>query len=77
MFDPKEIENLVKAGIPASEVTVTDLTGTFDHFEVSVVSKAFEGKSLIEQHRMIYAAIGEAVGGPIHALKIKTSVERI
>jgi len=74
MFDPQEIERLVKAAIPSSEVKVLDVTGTFDHFEVNVKSKAFEGKSLIEQHRMIYAAIGDAVGGPIHALKIKTMI---
>jgi stress-induced morphogen len=72
MFDPKEIERLIKESIPQSEVIATDLTGAFDHFEVTVASPLFKGKSKIEQHRMIYSALGDAVGGPIHALKINT-----
>ncbi len=74
MFDPQEIERLIRQGIPDCHVKVTDLTGAFDHFEVSVESKSFLGKSMIDQHRMIYATLGDSVGGPIHALKIKTSV---
>lgn len=72
MFDPKEIERLLLEKIPSSSVKVSDLTGAFDHFEVDVSSPAFSGKSILEQHRMIYGALGDAVGGPIHALKIIT-----
>lgn len=48
------------------------MTGTNDHFEVVVVSAAFEGKKQIERHRMVYSAIGKAVGNEIHALAVKT-----
>ncbi len=67
----EEIQSLVCKGIPASEVTVQDLTGGGDHFEVIVVSAAFRGKMLIEQHQMVHTAL-EALKDRIHAVKIKT-----
>jgi stress-induced morphogen len=72
MFDPREIERLIRAGLPDSMVEAKDLTGGGDHFEVLVKSAAFKGKSLVEQHRLIYKALGDAMTGPIHALKIRT-----
>lgn len=71
MFDAGEIQRLVEKGIPGAVAQVIDTTGTMDHFELKVVSPAFEGKNLVARHRMIYAAIGPAVGGEIHALSIQ------
>lgn len=57
---------------PAAQIEVTDLTGTQDHLQAVVVSEAFAGKSRIEQHKMVYAALGDWMTGPIHALALTT-----
>lgn len=72
MFQPETIRDLILKALPDAMVQVQDLTGGGDHFEVAVVSAAFKGKSMVDQHRMIYQAVGNAMDGPIHALKIKT-----
>jgi stress-induced morphogen len=72
MFPPEKIQAAVLAAIPGADVQVADMTGTGDHFEVVVVSSAFEGKPLVARHRMVYSAIGSAVGKEIHALALKT-----
>jgi len=71
MIGPEEIQSLVSKAIPQSEVTVEDMTGTGDHFQVIVLSPAFKGKMTIEQHRMVHAAL-EPLKDQIHALAIKT-----
>jgi stress-induced morphogen len=71
MIEPRFIEEKIKAAVPDAEVHVHDLTGTMDHYEVIVISDAFEGKPLIRRHRMIYDALVEEMKGPIHALTIK------
>ncbi len=68
----EQVAELIRQGIEGAEVTVTDMTGTSDHFEARVVASAFEGKSLIQQHQMVYAALGDAMKGPVHALKLTT-----
>lgn len=55
-----------------SHLEVRDLTGTKDHWEALIVSEAFSGKSRIEQHQMVYAALGELMAGPVHALALRT-----
>lgn len=72
MKEPSEIEETLEQEFPDATVEVEDLTGTKDHFQVTVVSKAFEDKSLVEQHRMVYKPFNEEIGGPIHAFSIKT-----
>jgi len=74
MFDPFEIKRLVQERLPEAQIEVQDMTGEGKNFEVRVVSKEFEGKTIIQQHQMIYKALGDAVGGPIHALRINTKV---
>lgn len=59
--------------LPGATVEVRDLTGTADHYEIRVVAAQFEGLSLIERHRKIYAAVQDVMGGPLHALSIKAS----
>lgn len=67
-----EVRARILAGIPGATVTVTDTTGTGDHFSATVVAPEFEGKSMMAQHRLVYAALGELMRGPIHALQLDT-----
>ena len=63
---------MVTAALPGSRVTVTDMTGTRDRYEVRVVSAAFGGKSLVERHRILHRIFEEHLSGPIHAVKYRT-----
>lgn len=72
MIEPEEIVRKIKASLEDAEVTVEDLTGTKDHYQVTVVSEAFEGKPLIKQHRLVYDALEDEMKGPIHALTLET-----
>jgi len=72
MIEPDAIHELLKAAFPDGDIEVTDLTGTRDHYQARIVSEAFDGKSLLAQHQLVYAALGEAMHGPIHALALKT-----
>jgi stress-induced morphogen len=68
----EDIKRRIEAAIPQAHAQVEDLTGGGDHFRATVVSPAFAGRSRLEQHRMVYEVFGPEVGGPIHALSIKT-----
>jgi len=70
-MDALTLERMIGSGIPGAQVEVVDLHGTGDHFDVTVVAPQFEGMSLVERHRSVYAAIGDAMSGAIHALMIK------
>jgi len=69
----EEIRAKIEQALPGSSVQVRDTTGGGDHFEALVVASQFAGKSTVEQHRMVYAILGEAMTGPIHALALRTS----
>jgi stress-induced morphogen len=69
----EEIRAMIEEGLPGSRVQVRDTTGGGDHFEAVVVAAQFSGKSVVEQHRMIYSILGPAMTGPIHALALRTS----
>jgi stress-induced morphogen len=69
---PQVLENLLRAAFPDARVEVIDLTGTEDHFQALVVTAAFAGKTRVEQHQMVYAALGDLMHGPIHALALTT-----
>lgn len=58
----------IRAALPDAVVEMKDLTGTEDHWEAKIVSAAFAGKSLIQRHRLVMAALAEEMKGPIHAL---------
>lgn len=73
MPTPDELKSRIESGIPGSRAAVEDLTGGGDHFRAEVVSERFSGLSRIEQHKLVYDVFGSEVGGPIHALSIKTS----
>ena len=66
----EEIRKLIEAGLPDAQVTVTGDDG--QHFEAEVVYDGFAGKAVIQQHRMVYATLGEKMGREIHALQLKT-----
>jgi stress-induced morphogen len=68
-----EIETLIKAALPDARVTVEDLAGDGDHYAASVVSESFRGRSRIQQHQMVFAALGGRMGGQLHALALQTS----
>jgi stress-induced morphogen len=73
MVEAEVLEERIRRGVgDVSHLVVTDLTGTRDHWEAVIVSSAFAGKSRIEQHQMVYAALGELMAGPVHALALKT-----
>jgi stress-induced morphogen len=72
MIDPEQVKTLLIAAFPGADVEVVDLTGTRDHYKARIVSPEFEGKSPIEQHRLVYGALGDAMQGAIHALALKT-----
>lgn len=74
MLSTEDVKKLIEAGITDAQVEVGDLTGTSDHFAVTVVSPEFAGKSRIEQHKMVHRALGEHLTTTIHAVQIKTSV---
>ena len=67
-----EIEQLIRAGIPDAEVTITDLAGDGDHYAARVVSPTFAGMSRVRQHQAVYAALGGRMGGELHALQLTT-----
>jgi stress-induced morphogen len=69
---PETIRARVLAALPDATVTVRDSTGEGDHFAVAVVSPSFEGQGLIDRHRQIYAALGQAMQSEIHALALDT-----
>lgn len=71
-MEAEEVQKLIEAGLPDALVRVEDTTGGGDHFEALVVSNAFEGKSLIERHQVVYAALGDAMRQRVHALALKT-----
>ena len=68
-----ELRNRIEQALPGSDVRVEDLTGGGDHFRAEVVSERFEALSRIEQHQLVYGIFGAEIGGPIHALSLKTS----
>lgn len=64
---------LIRSGFPDATVTIEDLAGDGDHYRAVIVSEAFRGKSRIQQHQMVYQALGERMGGELHALALSTS----
>ena len=66
----EDIVAKIQASIPDAVVELKDLTGTSDHWQATIVSSVFAGKSLIQRHRIVMAALAEEMKGPIHALTL-------
>lgn len=69
----QELEQRLREAFPDCRVSVIDLVGDGDHLRAEVVGPVFAGKSRVEQHKMVYSALGSCVGGELHALSLKTS----
>ena len=69
-----EIEALIKAALPDATVEIRDLAGDGDHYQALVTSAAFAGMSRVQQHKLVYEALGGRVGGELHALQLATAV---
>ncbi len=75
MIDNDALAGLIRAELPDAEVGIVDRTGTMDHFNVTVRSHAFNGKTLIEQHQLVYGALKSALkDGRVHAVELTTIV---
>ena len=74
-LEKKIIEELIKNSIPDAKVTIEDLRGDGDHYSATVISKTFDGKSKIEQHKMVYNSLEGKMGKELHALMLKTKME--
>jgi acid stress-induced BolA-like protein IbaG/YrbA len=73
MISPDQVATMIQSGLPDADVQVQDLTGGGDHYQVVVVSSAFEGRSLVQQHQLVYGAVRDAMSSEaIHALALKT-----
>jgi stress-induced morphogen len=70
-----DIEAKIRAAFPDAEVTITDLAGDGDHYAAMIKSAAFKGKSRVQQHQMVYDALGGKMGGVLHALALQTSAK--
>ncbi|MEM7751223.1 MAG: BolA family transcriptional regulator [Pseudomonadota bacterium] len=70
-----EIEKLIKESMPDAEVTIKDLAGDGDHYSAHVVSSAFKGKSRVQQHQLVYQALGGRMGDVLHALALTTAAK--
>ncbi len=73
-MDANEIERRIKAALPDARVEIRDLAGDGDHYAATVISEAFRGKSRVQQHQLVYAALQGDMGGALHALALQTSV---
>ena len=72
-MDPGDIERLIKEALPDATGSLEDLVGDGDHWSATVISSAFEGKSRVQQHQMVYQSLQGRVGGELHALALQTS----
>ena len=68
----KEIESLIKEAMPDAAVEIQDLAGDGNHYSATITSSRFNGKSKIEQHKLVYGSLKGKMGNELHALAIKT-----
>ena len=69
-----ELKTRIENALPGAQASVEDLTGGGDHFRAEIVSDRFTGLSRIDQHKLVYDVFGDEIGGPIHALSLKTTI---
>ena len=69
-----EIEALIRDSFPDAQISIEDMRGDGDHYAATVLSAAFKGKSRVQQHQMVYAALKGKMGGVLHALALQTGV---
>lgn len=69
-----ELESMIRTALPDAQVEITDLRGDGDHYAAHVVSPAFKGLTRVQQHKMVYDALGGGMGDELHALALQTAV---
>ncbi len=72
-MDARDIEKMIREGIPDAKVTIRNLAGDGEHYAAEVVAESFRGKSRVQQHQMVYEALKGNMGGALHALALQTS----
>ena len=70
----EEIERMLREAFPDATIRIQDLAGDGDHYAATIISEAFRGKSKVQQHQMVYAALKGKMGGELHALALTTGV---
>ena len=68
----EEIESLIKKAIPDADISIKDLAGDENHYAATIKSKEFNGKTKIQQHKLVYKALGDKMGNELHALALVT-----
>ncbi len=72
-MDAGEIERMIREALPDAQIRIEDLRGDGDHYAAYIVSPAFEGKSRVQQHQLVYDALQGKMGNELHALALQTS----
>lgn len=73
-MDATEITRYINEAFPGATIELVDLAGDNDHFQVTILSEAFRGKSRVEQHKMVFNALQGNMGSKLHALSVKTGI---
>ncbi|MBB4286949.1 BolA family protein [Roseospira goensis] len=71
-MDPGTLETMIKEAFPDAQVAIDDMMGDGDHYAAQIVSEQFRGKTRVQQHQMVYAALKGKMGGELHALALQT-----
>lgn len=71
---PEQIKSFLMMAFPDAIIDLKDLVGDNDHFEATITTKAFQGKTRVQQHQMVYTALQGHMGTQLHALSLKTHV---
>lgn len=69
----EKLKKIIKKSFPDAEISITDMVGTGDHYEIEIKDQMFKGKNKLEQHRLVNTALKEALKGDLHAVVIKTT----
>ncbi len=69
-----DIEAMIREALPDASIEITDLAGDGEHYAAKVVSASFAGKSRVQQHKIVYDALGGRMGGVLHALQLSTAI---
>ncbi|MGH1480454.1 MAG: BolA family protein [Geminicoccales bacterium] len=72
----EDIKSLILEALPAAEVDIQDLAGDGNHYQATVTAPDFEGKSRVQQHQLVYRALGDRMGGELHALALTTQAPK-
>ncbi|MGB1539947.1 MAG: BolA/IbaG family iron-sulfur metabolism protein [Rickettsiales bacterium] len=73
-MEATQIETYIREAFPDATIELVDLAGDNDHFQVTVRSEVFRGKSRVQQHKMVFSALQGNMGNNLHALSIKTAL---